>query len=129
MERIYESETKITEIDIEIEEDEEEEIEIAIPLSSEECLDSAPRNTRLYAQAVSGFVVIVALLFVPLITLPGMVILVLIAEVYLLDWTYFKVSLIRGARSSISNEYTGKSPENEIDRKIARTSPKDQFVR
>ena len=128
MERIYESETKQTEFNVEIDE-EEEEIEIAIPQSSEDLVDSDPRNMRLYAQAISGFVVIVALLFVPFITIPGIVILVLIAEVYLLDWTYFKVRLIRGTRSSISNESAGKSPEDEIDRKIARTSPKDQFVR
>ena len=128
MERIYESETKQTEFEVEIDE-EEEEIEITTPQSSEELVDSDPRNMRLYAQAISGFVVIVALLFVPFITIPGIVILVLIAEVYLLDWTYFKVRLIRGTRSSISNESAGKSPEDEIDRKIARTSPKDQFVR
>ena len=88
-----------------------------------------PRNTLLYAQSLSGFAVIVALLFVPLITLPGLFILVLVAEVYLLDWTYSKVGLLRDARSSISNESTERSPEDEIDRKIPRTSPKDQFVR
>ena len=72
---------------------------------------------------------IVALLFVPLITLPGMILLVLVAEVYLLDWTYSKVGLLRDTRSSISKETTERSPEDEIDRKIARTNPKNQFVR
>ena len=87
-----------------------------------------PRNTLLYAQSLSGFAVIVALLFVPLITLPGLFILVLVAEVYLLDWTHSKVSQIREAKSFISKE-AERSPEDEIDRKVARTSPKDQFVR
>ena len=89
----------------------------------------APRNTLMYAKPLSGFVMIVALLFVPMITLPAMVILVLVAEVYLLDWTYSKVGILRDARSSISNRSVNKSPEDEIDQKVARTGPKDQFVR
>ena len=44
-------------------------------------------NLSLYAQSLSGIVMIVALLFVPMITLPGLIILVEVAEVYLLDWT------------------------------------------
>jgi hypothetical protein len=78
---------------------------------------------------LSGFAVIVALLFVPLITLPGMILLVLVAEVYLLDWTNSKVGLLRDTISSISKETTERSPEDEIDRKVVRTGPKDQFVR
>ena len=89
----------------------------------------APMNLSLYAQPIGGIVAIVALLFVPMITLPGLVILVLVAEVYLLDWTYSKVGLIRDAKSSISNRSANKSPEDEIDQKVARTGPKDQFVR
>ena len=89
----------------------------------------APMNLSLYAQPIGGIVAIVALLFVPMITLPGLVILVLVAEVYLLDWTYSKVGLIRDARSSISNRSANKGPEDEIDQKVARTGPKDQFVR
>ncbi|MFW9793386.1 MAG: hypothetical protein ACFFEE_03710 [Candidatus Thorarchaeota archaeon] len=88
-----------------------------------------PRNTLLYAQFLSGFAVIFALLFVPLITLPGLFILVLVAEVYLLDWTHSKVSQIRETKSFISKEAAEKSPEDEIDRKVVRSSPKNQFVR
>jgi hypothetical protein len=88
-----------------------------------------PRNSLMYAKPFSGLVMIVALLFVPMITLPGMIILVLIAEVYLLDWTYSKVGLLRDEMSSISKESDDRSPEDEIDKRVARTNPKDQFVR
>ena len=40
-----------------------------------------PRNTLLNTQSLTGFAVIVALLFVQLITLPGMFILVLFGEI------------------------------------------------
>jgi len=89
----------------------------------------APRNALLYAQPISGLTVIVALLFVPLITIPGMFIPVLVAEVFLLDWTYSKVGELHHARSSISYKSADRSPEDEIDKKVARTGPKDQFVR
>jgi len=89
----------------------------------------APMNLSLYAQSLSGLAMIVALVFVPMVTLPGLIILVLVAEVYLLDWTYSKVGLLRDARSSISNKSSEKSPEDEIDRKVTRTGPKDQFMR
>jgi hypothetical protein len=52
-----------------------------------------------------------------------------VAEVYLLDWRYFKVGLLRDSRLFISKQTDEKGPKNEIDRKVARTSPKDQFVR
>jgi hypothetical protein len=105
-----------------------EKVYIQLPKQKARRIYRAPMNLSLYAQSLSGIVMIVALLFVPMITLPGLIILVLVAEVYLLDWTYSKVSLIHDSRSSISNE-AEISPEDEIDRKIARTGPKDQFVR
>jgi hypothetical protein len=58
-----------------------------------------------------------------------MILLVLVAEVYLLDWTYSKVSRLRDAESFISKETAVRSPEDEIDRKVVRSSPKNQFVR
>jgi len=127
MERAVESETKT--IDFEIVTDSEEEVAIVKPKQKAKRIYRAPGNTLLYVQSLSGFAVIVALLFVPLITLPGMILLVLVAEVYLLDWTYSKVGLLRDSRSFISNQTDEKGPEDEIDRKVARTSPKDQFVR
>jgi len=65
------------------------------------------------------------LLIVPLVTLSGMVILVLFAEIYLVDWTYDKVKQLRS---------TGSAPARirgtrQADRKNPRTSPKDQFVK
>ena len=126
MERVVEPKRKVTEFEVEIE---EEESEITIPKTRAKRVSSAPRNTRLYAQTISGFVICVALLLVPMITLPGMVILVLIAEIYLLDWTYSRFTMLRDSKSFFSNEYTGKRPEDEIDRKVVRTGPKDQLIR
>ncbi|RDE14178.1 MAG: hypothetical protein C4K48_06490 [Candidatus Thorarchaeota archaeon] len=84
---------------------------------------------HLYAKSLGGLAAIIALLSVPLVTLPAMVIPVLIAEVYLLDWTYSKFSLLRNPTSSASSEPAGKRPEDEVDRKVTRTGPKDQFVK
>jgi hypothetical protein len=58
-----------------------------------------------------------------------LMLLVLVAEVYLLDWTYSKFGLLRDSRLFISKQTDEKGPEDEIDRKVARTSPKDQYVR
>ncbi|MHA2027076.1 MAG: hypothetical protein ACW98U_14340 [Candidatus Thorarchaeota archaeon] len=127
MERAVEPETKKFEFEVVTEI--EEETPITEPKQKAKRIYRAPGNTLLYAQSLSGFAVIVALLFVPLITLPGMLILVLIAEVYLLDWTYSKVSRIRETKSFISKETADRSPEDEIDRKVPRTGPKDQFVK
>lgn len=106
-----------------------DEVSIQLPKQKARRIYRVPMNLNLYAQSLSGIVMIVSLLFVPMITLPGLIILVLVAEVYLLDWTYSKVGLLRDARSSISNKSAERSPEDEIDQKVARTGPKDQFVR
>ncbi len=127
MERVVEPESKRIELDVEIHS--EKEVAIRRPKREAMRIYRAPRNTLLYAQPISGLAAMVVLLFVPLITLPGLVILVLIAEVYLLDWTYSKVGVLNDARSSISKKSAERSPEDEIDRKIARTSSKDQFIK
>lgn len=127
VESVVESESKRIELDVMTET--KDEVSIALPKQKARRIYRAPMNLSLYAQPLSGIVMIVALLFVPMITLPGLVILVLVAEVYLLDWTYSKVSLINDSRSSISNKSDERSPEDEVDRKIVRTGPKDQFVR
>ena len=127
MERAIESETKT--IVFEIVTDLEEEVAIVKPKQEAKRIYRVPGNTLLYVQSLSGFAVIVALLFVPLITLPVLILLVLVAEVYLLDWTYSKVGLLRDSKSFISKQTDEKGPEDEIDRKVARTSPKDQYVR
>jgi hypothetical protein len=127
METVVEPERKMLEFDFLTEP--KEEVSIALPEQNARRIFRTPINMGLYAKPLSGLAVIVVLLFVPMITLPGMVILVLVAEVYLLDWTYSKVDMIRDARSSISNKSAERSPEDEIDLKVARTGPKDQFVR
>jgi hypothetical protein len=126
MERVADSESKRNEFDIVTD---TEEVTRVVPKNEAKRIYRAPRNTVLYAKPLSGFVAIVALLFVPMITLPGMVILVLVAEVYLLDWTYSKVGLLRDARLSFSNETTERGPEDEIDKRIERPSPKHQFIK
>ena len=127
MENVVEPETNRIELDVMT--DTREEVRFTRPKREAMRIYHAPRNTLLYVQPLSGVAAIVALLFVPLITVPGMFILVVIAEVYLLDWTYSKVGILRDVRSSISNKSAERSPEDEIDRKVARTSPKDQFVK
>ncbi|MHA2150187.1 MAG: hypothetical protein ACXAAN_16230 [Candidatus Thorarchaeota archaeon] len=127
MERVVEPESKKIEFDVLTET--KEEVAITGPTQKARRIYRAPTNMSLYAQPLAGFAVIVALLFVPMTVIPGMVILVLVAEIYLLDWTYSKVSLIRDAKSAFSNESAERSPEDEIDRKIARPGPKDQFIR
>jgi len=127
MERTAEIETKRVEFEILTEP--EEEVEITRPKAKARRIYRVGENTLLYAQSLSGLAVIVALVFVPMVTLPGMILLVLVAEVYLLDWTYSKVGQLRDAKSFISKETAERSPEDEIDRKVARTNPKDQFVK
>ena len=127
MERVVEPERKGIEFDVEL--DTGEKASITRPRRDAMRVKRAPSSMLVYAEPLGGFAMIVVLFLVPLITLPGMFIPVLLAEVYLLDWTYSKVGLVRDARSSISKESDEKSPEEEIDRKIARTTPKDQFVK
>ena len=127
MERAVEPKNVKIEFDVDMETGEE--VGISRPNREAMRIYQTQPNLSLYAKPLSGLAVIVALLFVPMITLPGMVILVLIAEVYLLDWTYSKVGLLRDERSSISKESAKRSPEDEIDRKVVRTNPKDQFAR
>jgi len=140
MERIYkseqkttevESEQKTTEVEIEIEfEEEEEELEFIVPWEDEEMEDSSSGNTGLYSKTFGGFVAIAALLIVPLVTLPGMVILVLFAEIYLIDWTYAKVNQIRKAKSTLPTGLRGgQDCADETERKNPRTDPKGQFVK
>jgi hypothetical protein len=127
MERVVEPERKGIECDMEL--DTGEKASITRPRRDAMRVKRAPSNVLVYAQPLGGFAMIVTLFFVPMITLPVLFIPVLLAEVYLLDWTYSKVGLVRDARSSISKESNEKSPEDEIDQKIARTIPKDQFVK
>lgn len=86
-------------------------------------------DKHLYAKTLGGLAVMVALILVPMLTLAGMIIPVLIAEVYMLDWTYSKFSQLRSHESSSSSMSTAKKAEDEIDRTVARTGPKEQFLK
>lgn len=127
MESVVEPKSKSVELDVMTET--KEEVVRVLPNQKARRIYRAPMNLSLYAKPIGGIVAIVTLLFVPMTTLPGLVILVLVAEVYLLDWTYSKVGLLRDAQSSISNKSAERSPEDEIDRKVARTSPRDQYMK
>jgi hypothetical protein len=127
MESIFERKGQRNELEAET--DTEEEVLLTIPKPQAKRISRAPADRLQYAQPFGGLVAIVTLLVVPIFTIPGMVIFVLLAEVYLVDWTYSKFSQLRNAKSSVSSESSEKSPENEIDRKVARTGPKDQFVK
>lgn len=129
MERVVESEQKETEVEVEFEE-EEDELEFIVPWEDEEMEESSSGSRRLYGKTFGGFIAIAALLLVPLVTLPGMVVLVLFAEIYLVDWTYTKVRLIRKAKSTPRAGIAGKQDRmSKSDKKNSRSSPKDQFVK
>ena len=127
MKRVVEPESK--RIGFDVKADTREEVRITRPNREAMRVYRIPGTIHLYAKPLSGLAVMFALLVVPMITLPGMIILVLVAEVYLLDWTYSKVSLIREAKSSFSNESISRCPEDEIDRRMVRPGPKDQFLK
>ncbi len=127
MENVVKPETNKIELDVMT--DTREEVRFTRPKREAMRIYRAPRNTLLYVQPLSGVAAIVALLLVPLVTVPGMFILVVIAEVYLLDWTYSKVGVLRNARSSISGKSAERSPEDEIERKKARISAKYQYIK
>ena len=127
MERILEPERKATEVEIEFEE-EDDEPEFIVPWEDEQMEVTPSAKRRLYGKTIGGFVAIAALLIVPFVTLPGMVILVLFAEIYLADWTYAKVNQIRKARS-VSETSDAQDSMKKVDRKNPRASPKDQFVK
>jgi hypothetical protein len=127
MESVFERKGQRNELEAET--DTEEEVLLTIPKPQAKRISRAPADRLQYAQPFGGLVAIVTLLVVPIFTIPGMIIAVLLAEVYLVDWTYSKFSQLRNAKSSVSSESSEKSPEDEIDRKVARTGPKDQFVK
>ena len=133
MERAVESEPKATEAEIEVKvvfEEEDEEIEFIVPWEDEVMDERSSGNKRLYGMTFGGLSAIIALLLVPLVTLPGMVILVLFAEIYLVDWTYSKINLLRNAKPDSSQGIKSRQGQaSAVDRKNPRTNPKDQFVK
>lgn len=129
MEQVVDPETRVTDVEVEFEEEKKESVYL-IPWSSEKWEDRAPRRSNLYGKVVGGLITIVSLLIVPFVTFPGMILLVLVAEIYLIDWTYSKANLLRAAssRHSIKDNSVQESSDI-IDQKNPRTNPKDQFVK
>ncbi|MHA2021291.1 MAG: hypothetical protein ACW98J_03285 [Candidatus Thorarchaeota archaeon] len=87
---------------------------------------------RIYAKPLGGITAMLALLALPALTLPGLAIFTLIGEIYLIDWTYSKLSDARSGGTELADTKAlqkDASPENEIDKIAARTGPKDQFIR
>ncbi len=128
MERVVESKHKATEVEIEFKA-EDEELEFIVPWADEEMEDSSSGNRRQYGMTFGGIITIATLLIVPLVTLPGMVVLVLFAEIYLVDWTYGKVKQLRGAGSASARIGSKQNNANQSEQKNPRTNPKDQFTK
>lgn len=129
MEQVIDPESKVKDIEIEFQE-EKEEPTFLVPISSEKYKVSAPKRSRQYGQASGGLIAIVSLLLVPFVTFPGMVILVLIAEIYLIDWTYSKFNLLRTASLNPSVvDAAARQSMDMVDQTNPRTDPKDKFVK
>jgi len=126
MENTIEMKREVTEFDFEVESDEEKGTRTSEAKKKLEF--TASKHTHLYAKIASGLTMAVALLLVPFITVSAMAIIVLFAEIYLLDWTYSRYSLLQDA-NSFYYRYNGKSPENEIDQRVARTQLTDALKR
>ena len=107
----------------------EEEVILTEPRKKARKVYRTPIEKHLYAKILGGVAAMVGLFTMPFVTLPGMIIPVVIAEVYLLDRTYSKYNLLKESKSSTLSRFAAKSPENEIDRTVARTGPKEQFLK
>ena len=82
-----------------------------------------------YTKLLSGLIVTVALPVVAIITIPGAVLLVLFAEVYLIDWIYSVATKLDRTESSVHTKSSGRDPEDEVDRKVTRNHPNGQFLK
>ena len=112
----------------------EEEI-IELPTEAHQYIRTAPRSfeaARIYAKPLGGIAAMLALLVLPALTMPGLVIFVLIGEIYLIDWTYSKFSEARGSDTKPAETETLEKdarPEDEIDKIASRSEPKNQFIK
>lgn len=103
--------------------------ETEIVLRSKSIVSQSARNR---AKTSAGVFAIVALALVPVFVLPGLAILVLLAEVYLIDWTYSRATAKRVVEAPTVERKSAKSPVDTADErsKIATTaSAKDQFIK
>ncbi len=103
--------------------------ETEILLRSKSIVSQSARN---HAKTSAGVFAIVALALVPFFVLPGLAIVVLLAEVYLIDWTYSKATAKRIVAAPRATRVSARSSVDTADdrSKIATTaSSKDQFIK
>ncbi|MHA1924738.1 MAG: hypothetical protein ACXABV_09415 [Candidatus Thorarchaeota archaeon] len=112
-----------------------EETDIQTPSEAFQPIKAKPQlldAARIYAKPLGGITAMLGLLALPALTLPGLAILVLIGEIYLIDWTYSKFSDARSGGAELAESKALEKdarPEDEIDKFAARTGSKDQFTR
>ena len=126
MARNIEYEEMEIDFDIVAELDEEEEV-----VELEDEIESTPETTsrkKLYAQSVVGMLAMVTIFIIPFVTVPGMFIFVLIAEVYLIDWTYSKAILLYNFRSFSSKRITISTSGSEIENR-AKLDHRHQYFK
>jgi hypothetical protein len=126
MEHIIEPDVRQPEYDMEIEDDEDLDDSGATPLQSEKRRDRPQGRLGLYARILAGIAIMLLLLLVPVFTLPGAIILVLFAEVYLIDWTYSQVGQLRNRPGEVT---ILADPEDEVDKNVPRGAQKKQFIK
>ena len=125
MERVVEPDARPSEYAPEIEEETDlEEVEVVWSLQSEECTEVPHRGIAFYGKVMGSIALMLLLPFAPVFTLPGVFVLVLLTEVYLVDWTYSRVREIRGKSGDIR---LASNPEDEVDKQVTRDAQKKQF--
>jgi hypothetical protein len=103
--------------------------ETEILLRSKSIVSESARN---HAKTSAGVFAIVALALVPVFVLPGLAVVILLAEVYLIDWTYSNVTAKRIVAGPLA-ERDGTRPSvhkaGETSGIGTTTSAKDQFIK
>ncbi len=75
-----------------------------------------------YTKAAAGIATMVVIASIPFFTMAGMVIIVIIAEIYMADWTY---SVFKSRRITMASS----NADDERSKVVATTSSKDQFIK
>ncbi|MFW9908210.1 MAG: hypothetical protein ACFFEF_06515 [Candidatus Thorarchaeota archaeon] len=89
-------------------------------------------SARYHAKTSAGLITIVALAALPFFILPGLAIVILLAEIYVIDWTYsnFTSSRNRKAESKdVEKAVDSQDLEKERSKIASTTSAKDQFIK
>ncbi|MFW9850848.1 MAG: hypothetical protein ACFFF4_17105 [Candidatus Thorarchaeota archaeon] len=75
-----------------------------------------------YTKASAGIAAMVAIASIPFFTIAGMVVIVIIAEIYMADWTY---SVFKSRRITVASS----NADDERSKVVSTTSSKDQFIK